>query len=225
MSSFQAIAAVTATIRTILELEQLPVGTDVTTHPPEKAKPETESQSRLNVFCYRTSINGAWRNQDLPGRVRSGETGRPALPLNLHYAITAFGADKDEVAGNAVLGIAMRALHDRPVLERADIAAVLEESELHRQLERVRITLEPLSLDDISKLWMTFQCEYRLSAFYEASLVLIEFDRAGADAAARAHPGAEGRRTRGARLDDAAVPYDHEHHAGRRPPAPGGGDG
>jgi hypothetical protein len=41
----------------------------------------------------------------------------------------------------------------------------------------VRLTLLPLSLDEVSKLWTAFQGQYRLSAVYEASVVLIESNR------------------------------------------------
>jgi hypothetical protein len=46
-----------------------------------------------------------------------------------------------------------------------------------QQVERVRITPHPLSIDELSKLWSSFQSEYRLSVAYEASVVLIESRR------------------------------------------------
>jgi hypothetical protein len=49
---------------------------------------------------------------------------------------------------------------------------------LDRQVERVRITLQPLSLEEISKLWTGFQTQYRMSVAYEATVVLIESTRA-----------------------------------------------
>ena len=47
-------------------------------------------------------------------------------------------------------------------------------SNLHEQIERVRITPQPLSLEEISKLWAAFQTNYRLSAAYQAAVILIE---------------------------------------------------
>ena len=41
----------------------------------------------------------------------------------------------------------------------------------------IRITLQPLSIDDISKLWAGFQMQYRLSVAYEVAVVLIDSTR------------------------------------------------
>jgi hypothetical protein len=41
-------------------------------------------------------------------------------------------------------------------------------------METVRITPQPLSLDELSKIWTGLQTQYRLSAAYEVSVVLIE---------------------------------------------------
>ena len=50
-------------------------------------------------------------------------------------------------------------------------------SDLHAQVERVRITAQPLGLEEMSKLWATFQTQYRISAAYQVSVVLIESTR------------------------------------------------
>jgi hypothetical protein len=71
----------------------------------------------------------------------------------------------------------MRAMHDSPLLMPADLSSALAASDLHDQVERVRTTPQPLSLEEMSKLWMTFQTQYRLSAAYQVSVVLIESTR------------------------------------------------
>src|SRR5262249_21332193 len=55
--------------------------------------------------------------------------------------------------------------------------AALTDNDLADQIERVRITPQPLSLDELSKLWMMFQTGYRISAGYQVSVVLIESTR------------------------------------------------
>jgi hypothetical protein len=45
------------------------------------------------------------------------------------------------------------------------------------QVENVRITPQPLSLDEMSRVWTGFQTQYRLSMTYEVSVVLIESRR------------------------------------------------
>jgi hypothetical protein len=113
----------------------------------------------------------------MPGKAKPGETGRPPLPLNLFYLVTAFQDDKDDVKTQALLGRAMSILHSHPVLGPAEIKDALAGSDLHEQIERIRVTLHPLSVEEMTKLWTVFQTQYRMSAAYQASVVLIESTR------------------------------------------------
>jgi hypothetical protein len=132
------------------------------------------ARNQLNLFLYHTEVNASWRNQPVPGRVRPGETGPPPLALNLYYLLTAYGQDDSELIAHVLLGTAMRLLHDHPLLGREEIRTALSMSDLADQMERVRLTLQPITLDEVSKLWTGFQSEYRLSVAYQVSLVLIE---------------------------------------------------
>ena len=188
MSNAIAIAAVTTTLQAILTNgiqgdHNFDLGdTQVTTLPLDKARTGTKNQ--LNLFLYQTLPNAAWRNRDMPRQVQPGETGMPPLPLNLYYLLTAFGR-ADDVAqpfSHQVLGKAMSVLHDHSVLTAADIqaatAATIPNEDLDLQVEHVRVTLQPLSLEEISKMWTGFATQYRLSVAYEASVVLIESTQA-----------------------------------------------
>ena len=127
--------------------------------------------------------NAAYANADMPGRVQQGEVAIPPLPLNLYYLLTAFGRDDDadKPFGHELLGKAMSVLYDHPVLSAADITSatqsILPDSDLANQVERIRITLHPLSIDELSKLWTGFAMQYRLSAAYEVDVALIESTR------------------------------------------------
>jgi hypothetical protein len=77
----------------------------------------------------------------------------------------------------------MSVLHDHPVLSSDDIKSALPIADqslydLYDQVEHVRITHQPLNLDEMSKLWTSFQAKYRISAAFLASVVLIESNRA-----------------------------------------------
>ncbi|PWU06705.1 MAG: DUF4255 domain-containing protein [Terriglobia bacterium] len=187
MSNSLAIAAVTTTLQQILtagvtadpDLND----TTVTILPLDKAR-GNNTNNQLNLFLYQVLRSAAWSNSDMPRQVKPGETSMPPLPLNLWYLLTAFGRDNDATQpfGHQLLGKAMSVLHDHTVLSSEDIqnatAATLPRADLDRQLERVRITLQPLSIDEISKLWTGFATQYRLSAAYEISVALIESTRA-----------------------------------------------
>jgi hypothetical protein len=185
MSNALAIAAVTATLRNLLQKISDITGlsdTRVTTQPLDEARLDGKPH-QLNLFLYQVLPNAAWRNMDIPQRLHPGETGMPPLPLNLHYMLTAYGKSDNDVSGHHMLGHAMSILHDHSVLNSQDIAAGLPSetnpppdtnSELQNQIERVRITLQPLSTEEIFRLWSGFHTKYRVSVAYEVSVILIE---------------------------------------------------
>jgi hypothetical protein len=175
-----AIAAVTATLRGKLA-NHLQLH-DVTTLAPDKANQDNPSQ-RLNLFLYHVSPNAAWRNQIIPTRAKGGEQAPAPLALTLHYLLTAYGDQPNGETDHALLGRAMLWIHDHPLLTRADIQGALSldgalsGARLERQFEPVRLTSETLSVDEMSKLWTTFQTQYRVSTTYQASVVLLESEK------------------------------------------------
>ena len=193
MSDSLAIAAVTTTLRNLLDagLNADMSGTTVTTRPLDRAR-QGVNGSQVNLFLYHTVQNAAWRNMDIPRKLKPGETGFPPLPLTLHYLITAFyGEDEDSIdtttdanrilGSHRLLGRAMSILHDHPLLDTASINGTLPPDDLldhpYDQVEPVRITPQSLSLDEMYKLWSGFQTVYRFSTAYEVSVVLIESAR------------------------------------------------
>ena len=183
MSNSLAIAAVSTTLQSILTKA---VGADpdlndavVTLQPLDKARGNITS-NQLNLFLYQVLRSAAWTNQSIPRQSQPGESPAPLLPLNLWYLLTAYGRDDDATQpfGHQLLGRAMSVLNDYPILSPDDIrsatTASLPRADLDKQIERVRITLQPLSVEDISKLWTGFATQYRLSAAYEISVALIE---------------------------------------------------
>jgi hypothetical protein len=73
-----------------------------------------------------------------------------------------------------VLGGAMSVLHDHPQLSRSELQLALADNDLGQQFERVKLTQLPLGVEEISKLWMVFQTQYRISVAYEVTVVLID---------------------------------------------------
>ncbi len=179
MSGSAEIATVTAALRNLLAEGMAPdpdlADTVFTTQPPDLARTDAVTANQLNLFLYRAAVNPAWSNHPVPGRVAAGEEAPPPLALTLSYLLTAYGRDNDarRPFSHLLLGRAMGVLHDNPILA----AAPQPEAGLRRNTPPIRLTLQPLSLDDISKLWSGFQTHYRLSVAYEASVVLIESTR------------------------------------------------
>jgi uncharacterized protein DUF4255/IPT/TIG domain-containing protein len=194
MSTFQAIGGVSATLQSLLrdrmELPPPMLRTDlqvtVSTPQPENDAVAAETP-QVNLFLYRTTENGALKNQMIPGQGHPSEYGHPPLSLVLHYLLTAYGATDDngmvnETRAHFLLGSAMRVLHDYPVITPALLTVnspatqILHDS-LRGEFEQVKVTLDPVSLEDLSKVWTALTRPYRLSAAYSVSVVQIESRR------------------------------------------------
>ena len=180
MSNALAIAATTSALQNLLLARMPAIDADlgdlqVTVQPLDQARTGI-TQAQLNIFLYQALPNAAWRNLDMPRQVRPGESGMPPLALNLHYLITAYGRGQNDtsVTNPRVLGGAMSVLHDHPLLGREELAVALPDSAVAAQFERLRITPLPIGVEEISKLWTVFQTQYRVSAAYEVTVLLID---------------------------------------------------
>ena len=184
MSNPLAIAAVTATFSQLLgRVTEDPTlsGAGVSTRPLDLARVPADTNRQLNLFLYQVSPDTAWRNMDTPFRNAGGElSNRPVLALDLHYLLTAYGQNDDDLDAQHLLAHAMSLVHDEAIFTRDQIRAALIAqpaialSDLADQIELVKVCLEAPSLEEVSKLWTTFQTNYRLSVAYQASVVLIE---------------------------------------------------
>lgn len=182
MSNSLAIAAVTGTLYELLRgvIHAVPgvssepelTDTDITRKPLDLAR-DSEAKSQLNLFLYQVSPNAAHAS-------RRGDSGPAPVALNLHYLISAYGKNGDELLAHRLLGRAVRALHDHPVLSSQRIADAihtypeLSGGDLDLQKEHIRVTPLPLSMEDLAKLWGACHGKYRLSVAYQVSVVLLE---------------------------------------------------
>jgi hypothetical protein len=200
MSTALAVASVTAVLKDLLNngLIDHDVGASVgevivSTLPPDRVDAlDSEKKSRLNLFMYQVTTNAGWRNQGLPSRNTNGDrVSNPPLALDLHYLLTAYGAE--EFHGEILLGYGMQLLHETPVLTRAAIRrsltppspvigggdlptalTALFTSDLAEQVEQIKISPSSLTTEEISRMWSAFGAKYRPTAVYQASVVLIE---------------------------------------------------
>jgi Pvc16 N-terminal domain/IPT/TIG domain len=183
MSNSLAIATVTATLDKLLEK---PVDDDVPGAKVTMVSPETAGgglpATRVNIFLYQVTPSAAARNEDLPTRSSDGERllRRPRIGLDLHYLFTFYGRESD-LEPQRLLGTVVRTLHARPVLTRSQIRdaitafPLLAKANLADDVELVKFTQTPLTLEELSKLWSVFfQTPYRLSVAYQGTVVLIE---------------------------------------------------
>lgn len=184
MSNYLAIAVVSAALQELVQAAVQPVvpGATVRIGPPRSVTP---GEKDVNIYLYRIAANPYLRNDELPLRQAGGSpSGRSVAAVDLHYVIS-FGGE-EHLASEVMMGRVAALFHARPVLgfdELARIAAAgaafpyLEKGYSITQEERVTLTPEYLSLDELSKLWTVFfQLTHRPSLQFIASPVLIDTD-------------------------------------------------
>jgi hypothetical protein len=197
MSTAHAIGAVTKVLVNIVD-EGLKaanlsgiVGSDVTVSalsPQRVVLNEASDPNQLNIFFYLALPNSGGSGFDLPTRDSSGvRVKNTPLALDLCYLATAYGSG--DYFAEMILGHAMQVLHENPILARDAIRAKLKPSAiptnaelaladagLADQAEQIKVSPEKLSTEEISRLWSAFGADYRPSAAYRVSVVLIEAD-------------------------------------------------
>lgn len=179
MSDARAIEAVTETLRSLIDVgvKQVENGAVATARPPDRVG-DAQFDMMVNLFLFQAAVEGSLRNQP-PFDFPPGDTGQPALPLVLHYLVTPYVKDGNDIEAHRMLGGAVRILHEHPWLTRSDLAAIAPYSNVSQQVDQIRITWQGIEEKDIYSLWSAFQTPYRLSAAFEVRVVLID-SRVGA---------------------------------------------
>src|SRR5262249_55681186 len=197
MSDFHAIGGVGETLRALLldrmevppELGSAPLRVSIGSPPSAGTNPLQAAETpRVNLFLYMVVENGALKNQEIPGRGNPGAYGHPPLSLDLHYLMTAYGtrevqANFQETLSHFLLGSAMRVFHDHAIITedlltvRDPVGTPILHDSLLGEYEHIKLALEPVSLEDLSKVWTALTQPYRVSAAYHVSVVQIESRR------------------------------------------------
>jgi hypothetical protein len=130
---------------------------------------ETSShQKRVNLFLYRVVPNPHLYNRDFqPKPGTPNVLVHPPLALNLFYLLTPFAQldpETGDANAHAVMGEAMRVLHENPIVPPSALEAPLVKSQL-------KITLHTAETEELSKVWTALEKDLRLSAVYEVSFV------------------------------------------------------
>jgi hypothetical protein len=188
----------------------------VTTLPPDDDR--VNQNDGVNLFLYRVSANPFVNNMDWRGD-RSNPNGsrRAPLSLTLHYLLTAYAkkadaAAMDDVTAHHLLGNAMAILHEYPVLNEirdSDFDAGQDTqfaAELRNSFEKIKLSLVPTTMEELSKIWTGVSKAYRLSVAYDVSLVQIAPIAPAAPPAPPVQGVSIGVATRGAPFIESLVP-------------------
>jgi hypothetical protein len=124
----------------------------------------------VSLYLYRVSVNA---NRNLPPRRgRDGRRGRPPIPLDLHFLVTAWA--QDAIKQQRLLGFAIRVLEDTPILPAGVLNQSAPEPGVFRPEETVELVYESVSVQDFAYIWDIAQSKEQPSATYVARMVEIE---------------------------------------------------
>jgi Pvc16 N-terminal domain len=192
MSNYLAVATVTAALRGMLRPAVMAdvSGADVSIGRPQAYT--TTPSPAVNIFLYHSQPNPSLRNEWQPTRRADGSVmSKPRIPLQLDYLFTFYG-DGGKLEPERLFAVTARTLNGVPQVSRSEIQDVvadaqgihavypfLADTDLGDQVELVKLTQLPMSLEELSRLWALFpDIPYALSIAYQASVVVIEDDTA-----------------------------------------------
>jgi hypothetical protein len=195
-----SIAAVTAVIKHLIEnglagrnvTSQLGGDVMISAQPPDRIPSGSDERAQLNIFLHQVTPHTSVRLEN-----GNGALPRPAVAVELHYLVTAYGAQ--DFQSEILLGHAIDILHANAKLDSASIReslnaltsgtdrrvvppslATLAASDVAERVESIQITPEFLDAESISRLWSALQARFRPSATYKVTAVPL--------VAASAHP-------------------------------------
>lgn len=139
-----------------------------------------QSSHGLSVWLYQV-VRDEQRLNAPPRRVSYDRIRRTPLPLRLRYLMapvvepsieTGTGTELEQI----ILGKVLQTFHDYPLLRgtalRGDFSGTAVE---------LNVRLEPLDLEQLTRIWDALDRSYQLSVSYEVSVVEIESEREAED--------------------------------------------
>ncbi len=130
---------------------------------------ENDNSVRLSIYLYRILENPYMKNR-FPVEGTGGKRRKPPLTLDLYYLLTPMvGTPREQ---QIVLGKTMQTLYDRAILESSDLSGSLGASG-----EEIRLILNPVSLEELTRVWQALEIPYRLSVCYIARVVIVDSEQ------------------------------------------------
>jgi len=141
---------------------------DVTLDSPAELKGSGAEWAKINLYLYQVLENPNSKNQPwVTSDSSPGEQFYPPLALDLYYLLTPYASDAK--SAHSVLGHAMRLFHDTGIIEKIQLPPALRLT-----IEQLSLSLCPLKLEELTRIWNSLQTPYRLSVAYLVKIVLIQ---------------------------------------------------
>ena len=124
---------------------------------------------RLSIYLYRI-VEDAYTKNQFPVTGSGINLRQPPLTLDLFYLVTPLvGAPREQ---QIVLGKVMQVFYDRAILSGADLVGALAGSD-----DVVRIMLNPVTLEETTRVWHALEMSYRLSMCYTVRVAFVDSTR------------------------------------------------
>lgn len=125
----------------------------------------------ISLWLYRV-VPDEMRRNDPAQRISPTQSKRPPLPLRLHYLLTPVTTrdhDGDPDTEQYLLGKALQVFHSKPFFFGADLRG-----ELAGTAAQLQVTLDAMSLDDITRVWDALEGSYQLAVSYQVGIVDVD---------------------------------------------------
>jgi hypothetical protein len=135
-----------------------------------KANPPGNGQPPLlSLYLYEVTPNAHLNNRPLI-HVGVGRQEYPPLSLDLHYLLTPLSDTQTD--NLVILGRAMQILAAYPIIRANFLDSLLRPAK-----PEVRVTINPVSLEELTRIWNAFNQPYGLSVCYLVQPVSIDSAR------------------------------------------------
>lgn len=129
------------------------------------------SENTISLFLYQIMESPYLRYEGLQRGKDDSQLLPPPLSLDLMYLVTPYGSDN--VGELYILGKVMQRFFDNPILPSNQIQDGIRDED-----GKIMLILNPISLDDQTKIWSAFQdVGYRSSICYKVTPVRIDSTR------------------------------------------------
>lgn len=172
MSDYPVVSATSATLRTLLVQHFMDSGdptlatVDVSLQSPRALRDDDEVSVGVSLWMYRVTRNEFQLNHPPPPAGELAFAHQP-LPVDLHYLVTPLSDDPGDEQD--LLGRILQTFHDHTVVRGTDL-----QDELAGSGHELRITLDALSLEDLTRVWNALGEPYSLSVPYVVSVVSVD---------------------------------------------------
>ncbi len=173
MSDFTVVGDIGETLKQLLEDDPwtgISPKPEITFKSPKEIKDDGGSRNNVSLVLYQILENPYLKNEE-PQRIDDTRLQSPPMSLDLLYLVTPYSDDKTQE--KFILGKVMQIFFDNAILTGTVLQGSLSGTD-----EEIKLLFNPISLDDLTKIWSAFQeVAYRLSISYLVTPVKIDSKR------------------------------------------------